>query len=81
MSTEHDLKTQPPYFEDVLTGQKTFEVRQDDRGFQTGDTLLLREWNGAYTGRAVRVRVRYILSECPAANLPDGVVVMGIENA
>lgn len=42
---EHVLKTAPPYFEAVLTGDKTFEVRRDDRGFQRGDTLRLREYD------------------------------------
>lgn len=41
----HDLKTAPVYFERVVSGEKTFEVRKDDRGFQSGDTLILREWD------------------------------------
>ena len=42
----HDLKTVQPYFDAVVDGSKTFELRQDDResGFRVGDTLRLREW-------------------------------------
>lgn len=37
----HVLKTLPQYFEAVADGRKTFEVRLNDRAFQTGDTLKL----------------------------------------
>lgn len=70
----HELKTWPPYFEEVLNGNKTFEVRKNDRGFKVGDTLVLKEWNpngyssvspnemtGAYTGREVKRQISYIL--------------------
>lgn len=43
MSGHHELKTEHPYFEAVLRGDKTFEVRRNDRDFQTGDTLSLVE--------------------------------------
>ena len=39
--TEHELKTWAPYFDAVKRGEKTFEVRRDDRGFQCGDTVTL----------------------------------------
>lgn len=46
MSAEtHDLKTWPVYFERVWQGEKTFEIRLDDRGYQKGDTAVLREWD------------------------------------
>jgi hypothetical protein len=37
----HDLKTAPVYFDAVERGEKTFEIRRDDRGFQKGDTVRL----------------------------------------
>jgi hypothetical protein len=87
---EHELKTLPPYFEDVLTGRKTFEVRKADRNFAVGDVLRLREWAPDdwcdesvgvfpdYTGREMRVKVTYILR---GYGLQDGYVVLGIEPA
>jgi hypothetical protein len=40
----HFLKTHPPYFARVQAGEKNFEVRKNDRDFQTGDILVLQEW-------------------------------------
>jgi hypothetical protein len=42
---KHELKCWPQYFCRVADGSKTFEKRFDDRGFQSGDTVLLREWD------------------------------------
>ena len=44
MVREHDLKVAAAYFDALESGEKSFEVRRDDRGFQRGDVLLLREW-------------------------------------
>lgn len=41
----HVLKTWPAPFEAVWRGDKTFEVRLDDRCYQKGDTFTLREWD------------------------------------
>jgi hypothetical protein len=42
----HELKIHPQYYARVADGTKTFEVRDNsDRGFQMGDTVVLREWN------------------------------------
>ena len=61
---KHNLKIWPEYFDVILSGEKTFELRKDDRGFGVGDTLLLKEWtqHGGYTGREIAVMVTYILS-------------------
>lgn len=60
----HELKTWPIYFYRVFAGQKNFEVRKDDRDFQIGDTLLLKEYDpttNTYTGRKLYRNVDYIL--------------------
>jgi ASC-1-like (ASCH) protein len=43
MNTEHELKVMPQYFQRIVTGQKTFEIRFNDRDYQVGDTLFLKE--------------------------------------
>lgn len=45
MSVNHDLKIWPQFYRRVADGTKTFEVRVNDRGFQLGDTVVLREWD------------------------------------
>lgn len=60
----HELKCWPEYFAPIRLGKKTFELRIDDRDFQTGDVLILREWNpatGEYTGEAVCYHITYVL--------------------
>lgn len=62
---EHELKTWPKYFQAVIDGRKTFELRVADRRFEVWDTLLLREWCPSkldYTGRRARVVVSYLTS-------------------
>lgn len=60
----HELKTLPDYFNAVLDGRKTFEIRKNDRDFAVGDTLILIEWIPQYrlpTGRQQRCEITYIL--------------------
>ena len=74
----HDIKILPIYFEAVALGIKTFEVRKDDRPYQVGDTLLLREYgNGEFTGKNLKAKVTYILRD--SAFCKDGYCIMGIK--
>ena len=79
--SDHNLKTVQPYFDDVLNGAKTFEVRKNDRGFAVGDALLLEEYvpmGEGYTGQAIIREVTYVL-DSPEYCKP-GYVVLGINN-
>ena len=35
----HKIKIEKPYADAVLSGDKTFEIRYDDRGYQKGDII------------------------------------------
>lgn len=77
---EHRLKIMPEYFEAVVEGRKTFELRKDDRGYAVGDTLVLCEWDGKeYTGREYRCRIGYMLEGY--TGLSPGYAVLGIAPA
>ena len=58
-----ELKIRQEYIVEVLLGNKTFEIRKNDRDYQVGDILVLREYEGYYTGRFAIVEVMYVLSE------------------
>lgn len=44
--TTHTLKTIDICWDAVASGEKTFEVRKNDRFFQRGDTVVLRKIEG-----------------------------------
>lgn len=61
---QHEIKIESRYFEAVLSGNKTFEVRLDDRDYNVDDIVILHEFNGIeITGRAVMVKITYILDD------------------
>jgi len=77
----HALKTWTEFFDAVADGSKTFEIRKNDRGFQVGDTLILRDWDrnkGQYTGRKLKVEVTYITDGGTLGCLAPGHVCMSI---
>lgn len=44
----HDLKLSIEFCDAVLSGEKTFEVRKNDRGFQTGDLIRFIPTDGTF---------------------------------
>lgn len=59
--TLHQLKILPRYYKKVGSGEKTFEIRKDDRGFKVGDLLELCEFeDGQYTGNSYLTEITYI---------------------
>lgn len=78
--TTHDLKTWPQFFDAVESGEKTFELRKNDRGFAVRDFLRLMEWSPdtkRYTGRICIVQVTYMVTG--AFGLEPGFSCLGIQ--
>jgi len=73
----HELKILPQYFEAVEKGEKTFELRLNDRGYQVGDMLYLREYCNGYTGRTVAKKVTYMLEGIPEYGLNEKYCILG----
>lgn len=58
-----EKKIWPEYFEKVLSGEKTYELRLADFECQPGDLLVLKEFDPKtqkYTGRAIEKTVTYV---------------------
>lgn len=85
----HTLKIDPGAFHAILIGLKKYEIRYNDRNFNVGDTLYLRETkhpgaemesNGyevIYTNRTILKTVSHILRG-PIYGLEENWVVMSI---
>ena len=75
----HELKTYPKYFQETLNGNKPFECRLNDRGFQVGDTVILKEWdNIRYSGREIKGKIKYILDD-KFICIAEGYVILSLE--
>lgn len=76
----HELKILPQYFEAIDSGDKTFELRLNDRDYHVGDMLYLREYSascGGYTGRTLTKKVTYVLKHCPEYGLKESYCILG----
>ena len=53
----------PQYFEKIVSGEKTFEIRLANFDLRPGDILVLKEWDPekGFTGRKVEKIVSYVL--------------------
>ena len=83
----HELKTWPPLFRLVADGSKRWELRRNDRNYEAGDLLWLREWRRVeddssedeYTGEATIVQVVRVYGDFDVPEgLPSGFVLMDI---
>lgn len=74
----HKLKTWPEPFAATKSGDKTHEVRVNDRRYQVGDVLELYEWDPEtvlYSGAMERRLVTHITR---GFGLPENIVVMSV---
>lgn len=85
---EHELKMIPVFFQPAWDGEKPFEIRRNDRMYQKGDTLRLREYDSnpmrdcepeeRYTGRMLTVTVTYVMTG-DKWGLREGYVVLATQ--
>jgi hypothetical protein len=60
----HFLKCWPEFFQSVKIGDKMADLRKDDRNYQIGDTLFLREYDpkrDMFTGHTCFVTITAVL--------------------
>lgn len=73
----HKLKTTQPYFDDIHSRDKFFEIRKNDRDFKVGDYLILilyDEKENKYKDSLMVRKITYITDY----SQKDGYVVLGI---
>lgn len=88
----HELKCRPEYFSRIVSGQKTFEVRKNDRNYQVGDYVSLIEyspvsdkaptihrWDSMASSQSRTYEAEIVYIETYAQQ--DGYVVLGIRPA
>lgn len=78
----HKLKILPKYFEAVVDGSKTFEIRRNDRDYKVGDILILQEWSDTtfdYTGKQIEKRISYIFDGRGEYGLAKGYVILALK--
>ena len=74
----HNLKIRSEFFQAVVQGTKTFELRKNDRDFQAGDRINLMEFEeGRFTGNTVKKTITYILEGFDG--LKDGYCILAIK--
>lgn len=59
----HELKSWRHFFQAIISGDKVHDLRKNDRGYNVGDVLVLKEYNfenGTYTGSWCEAVVTYI---------------------
>jgi len=59
---EHQLKIDEPYLKAKLAGDKLFEVRVNDRGYQKGDTVEYREYPFEFEVITHKYEITYVTS-------------------
>lgn len=69
----HKLKIEDAYYEQIISGEKNFEVRFNDRGYQKGDNLEFKTIDGF--SRDGIWEITYVHS---GMGLNSGWVVLGI---
>lgn len=80
----HTLQCESSWFNSVARGDKTFEVRHDDRDYQVGDTIrLIEHVDGSLNlnPKTLWLKIHYILRSQQVKHLDllqDGVCILGI---
>ena len=77
----HNLKIETRYWNRVKEGVKPWEIRLNDRDYQTGDIIVLREWNEAekkYTEEYSQYEIKYLLHGS-GYGLEEGYCIMTLE--
>lgn len=84
----HELKIKKEYFQKVYFGNKTFELRKDDRGYEVGDLIKFKVIDkeehsekgfDEYVDSEALYIITYILRNVPEYGLDKDFCILGIK--
>lgn len=77
----HNLKILNDFAEAVLMGDKTFEIRENDRGYQKGDYIKFQaiDKNGTPNRHLINDKLYLITFVMNGWGIKNGYVVLGIK--
>lgn len=87
--TVHRVKSWPDYFEPIFSGNRTFDLRVNDRRYHVGDVLHLMEYDdrkAVFTGREIKKTITDLIegigTGCitPMKGLSRGYVVLALQD-
>jgi hypothetical protein len=64
MIPHHVIKIKKEHLKSVINGSKKAELRYDDRNYQVGQIVLMKEWmptKKRFTGKGTHVRITHII--------------------
>lgn len=80
----HQLKILDCFANEIISGNKMFELRKNDRGYQKGDYIcftVLSDESGKEIKHAINTRLYEITCVLSGWGLMDGYVALGIREA
>lgn len=75
----HEIKLNIEFCDAVLNGEKTFEIRNNDRGYQKGDHVRFIAWDICSTEHPITKKEYEITYVINGWGLQDGYVVFSIK--
>ena len=82
MSKLHELRILPKWFKAMMFEGKDFEIRFNDRRFEVGDCLLMREWDelSGYTGNYIKAKIKYVYQGTGEYGVSKECCILGLED-
>lgn len=81
MVTVYEMRVFPENFKAIKEGKKKFEVVKNDKNYNVGEYIDLREFDigKGYTGEMLCLKIVYMMTSNQVEGLKDGYCVLGIE--
>lgn len=76
----HELKIKEEYYRELEAGNKTFEIRKNDRDFQVGDYINFKIVRGTLVFETYPLfKITYVLKNVSEYGLENGYAILSIK--